>query len=100
MNEWHSGFVNYQSYGDASAAGLAYTTNGQIYMGVDYTTARPASPGRKSVRVTSNRAYNHGLFIADIAHMPGSICGVWPAYCKTIPVLLVCSNRNKMNEGI
>lgn len=74
------GFVDYVSYADAETAGLASIKGTQIYMGVDYTTLNPASPGRKSVRVTSNTAYTHGLFIADIAHMPGSICGVWPAY--------------------
>jgi hypothetical protein len=36
--------------------------------------------GRASVRLTSNKAYTHGLFIADISHMPGGICGVWPAF--------------------
>lgn len=33
------------------------------------------------MRITSNRSYNHGLFILDLAHMPGGICGTWPA-CK------------------
>jgi len=63
------GFVNYQSYSSAVSSGLINTTNKQIYMGVDHTTVNPPSPGRKSVRVSSNKAYNHGLFIADIAHM-------------------------------
>lgn len=63
-----NGFVSYQSQANAQSAGLINTNNNQIYMGVDHTTVNPASPGRKSVRVTSNKAYNHGLFIADIAH--------------------------------
>lgn len=74
-----NGFVDYLSYTDASAAGLATITSNQIYMGVDYTTAT-ATGGRKSVRVSSNTEYTHGLFILDLSHMPGSICGVWPAY--------------------
>ncbi|RDL39358.1 Mixed-linked glucanase [Venustampulla echinocandica] len=73
------GFVDYQSQSNAQNRGLINTNNGQIYLGVDHTTTNP-SPGRASVRLTSNKAYNHGLFIADIAHMPGSICGVWPAF--------------------
>lgn len=73
------GFVSYQSQSAASSAGLINTNNGQVYLGVDHTTTNPSS-GRASVRVTSNKAYTHGLFIADIAHMPGSICGVWPAW--------------------
>ena len=71
------GFVNY--IGDeasASAAGLIGISNGQIYMGVDSTNAvSTSSAGRPSVRLTSNKAYTHGLFIADIAHMPASTCG-------------------------
>jgi hypothetical protein len=73
------GYVSYQSQGNAQNMGLINTNNGQIYMGVDHSTVNP-SGGRASVRVSSNKAYTHGLFIADIAHMPGSICGVWPAF--------------------
>lgn len=73
------GFVNYESKAAATAAGLISTANNQIHMGVDHTTKNP-SGGRGSVRVSSNKAYTHGLFIADIAHMPGDICGVWPAF--------------------
>ncbi|KAI6715743.1 hypothetical protein JHW43_001690 [Diplocarpon mali] len=74
------GYVNYQSQASAATSGLININKGQIYMGVDHTTVNPPSPGRASVRVSSQKAYNHGLFIADIAHMPGSICGVWPAF--------------------
>ena len=64
------GFVNYQSRGDAQNQGLANNFNNQVYLGVDSNTVNPQG-GRKSVRITSNKAYTHGLFIADIAHMPG-----------------------------
>ncbi|KAH8595032.1 concanavalin A-like lectin/glucanase domain-containing protein [Bisporella sp. PMI_857] len=74
------GYVNYRSQADAQSIGLVNTNNNQIYMGVDWTTTNPGSPGRGSVRVTTKKAYTHGLFIADIAHMPGAICGVWPAF--------------------
>lgn len=74
------GYVSYQSQSAAQSQGLISTSGGQVYLGVDHTTTNPPSPGRASVRVTSNKAYTHGLFIADIAHMPGSICGVWPAF--------------------
>ncbi|PBP19897.1 glycoside hydrolase family 16 protein [Diplocarpon rosae] len=74
------GYVNYQSQASAASAGLINTNNGQIYIGVDHTTVNPPSPGRASVRVSSTKPYTHGLFVADIAHMPGSICGVWPAF--------------------
>ena len=32
------------------------------------------------MRISSKKTYDKGLFIADIAHMPGGICSVWPAY--------------------
>jgi hypothetical protein len=73
------GYVSYQSESAAASQGLINTNNGQVYLGVDYTTVNP-SAGRASVRISSNEGYTHGLFIADIAHMPGSICGVWPAF--------------------
>jgi hypothetical protein len=68
------GFVNYQgSLSAAQSAGLVNTNNNQVYMGVDHTNSvSTSSAGR---RVSSNKVYTHGLFIADIAHMPGSICG-------------------------
>jgi hypothetical protein len=76
------GYVNYQSQGNAQSRGLINNNNGQVYMGVDHTTVNPGSPGRASVRVSSKKAYNHGLFIADIQHMPGNACGVWPAFVR------------------
>jgi hypothetical protein len=77
-----SGFVTY-SAGTAANATLAGYSDNAVYLGVDSTTTlnpAPGQPGRPSVRLSSNKAYTHGLFIADIAHMPGGICGVWPAF--------------------
>ncbi|EFZ03042.1 glycoside hydrolase family 16 protein [Metarhizium robertsii ARSEF 23] len=48
-------------------------------MGVDRGSYGPFS-GRKSVRVTSPKAFNRGLIVADISHMPSGACGVWPAF--------------------
>ncbi|KAH8659418.1 concanavalin A-like lectin/glucanase domain-containing protein [Ilyonectria robusta] len=73
-----NGFVEYVDADTANTDGLAGYRDGAVYLGVDTTTVNPAS-GRKSVRVTSRQAFTYGLFITDIAHMPGSICGVWPA---------------------
>ncbi|GAO13863.1 uncharacterized protein UV8b_03905 [Ustilaginoidea virens] len=73
------GFVEYVDSNTANKEGLAGYAKGGIFMGVDYKTKNPAM-GRKSVRVTSHKAFTRGLFIADIAHMPGSICGTWPAF--------------------
>ncbi|KAG6008601.1 hypothetical protein E4U21_004241 [Claviceps maximensis] len=73
------GFVEYVDSDTATKEGLAGYAKGGVFMGVDHHTKYPAK-GRKSVRVTSQKSFTHGLFIADIAHMPGSICGTWPAY--------------------
>lgn len=47
-------------------------------MGVDYTTVLDnqwRDGGRESVRISSKKTFTHGLFIADVKHMPGNICG-------------------------
>lgn len=72
------GFVSYSSAVAANVSGLAGYSFAGVYLGVDHNTTNPAG-GRASTRVTSNKAYTHGLFIADIEHMPGGICGVWPS---------------------
>jgi hypothetical protein len=33
----------------------------------------------------SNIHFDQGLLIADIAHMPGNVCGTWPAFWTTGP---------------
>jgi hypothetical protein len=50
-------------------------------MGVDYWSKTPSTArGRASVRIESKATYQHGLFIVDLAHMPSSTCGLWPAF--------------------
>lgn len=73
-----NGYVDYLDETDAQVLGLINTTNNQIYMGVDHSTIAQA-PGRSSVRIASTATYNHGLIILDLEHMPGGICGTWPA---------------------
>lgn len=73
-----NGYVNYVDQGTASSNGYINTNNGQAYVGVDYTNVASGA-GRNSVRLTSNSVYNHGLIVLDLAHMPGGICGTWPA---------------------
>lgn len=75
------GFVNYVNQQQAQSQGLIQNWGNQVYIGVDHTTTlNPNGPGRNSVRLQSNKAYNHGLIIADFAHIPGSDCGAWPAF--------------------
>lgn len=78
------GYVDYVAQSAAQSAGLINTNNGQIYMGVD-TKNVASGRGRQSVRLTSKATYNSGLIILDLAHMPGSICGTWPAFWTVGP---------------
>ena len=76
-----NGFVKYLDHNAAaqqSIIGIDPRENNSIYLGVDYnTTLTPGGgAGRSSVRLTSKKSYNHGLFIADILHMPFA-CGAW-----------------------
>lgn len=48
-------------------------------MGVDSTNAA-SGRGRDSIRISSKKSYNHGLFVLDLAHMPAGACGTWPAF--------------------
>ncbi|RYO92954.1 hypothetical protein DL764_008056 [Monosporascus ibericus] len=73
------GFVNYQTAFEANAASLAGYANDAVYLGVDSGAPNPVG-GRASTRVNTKNKYTKGLFIADIAHMPSSTCGVWAAY--------------------
>lgn len=76
-----AGFVQYVDYAAAmenKMIGAVGNYGNATYMGVDYNTT--SDTGRQSVRITSKKSWNQGLFLADIAHMPGGICGVWPAW--------------------
>ncbi|KAL8958245.1 MAG: hypothetical protein Q9193_004663 [Seirophora villosa] len=77
-----NGFVQYKDLKSAAKSGLIAIEgsgdNAAVYMGVDHKTKDPA--GRASVRISSKKSFNHGLFIFDIEHNPGSICGTWPAF--------------------
>ncbi|EWZ32449.1 hypothetical protein FOCG_13092 [Fusarium oxysporum f. sp. radicis-lycopersici 26381] len=80
------GSVNYLGKSKAQSAGLAKTTNGRVYVGVDSANkakllgSSKTRHGRDSVRLESKATYGNGLLIADIEHMPGTACGVWPSF--------------------
>lgn len=78
------GYVQYIAQSAAQSAGLINTNNGQVFMGVDTKNVASGS-GRQSVRLTSKAIYNGGLIILDLAHMPGSVCGTWPAFWTVGP---------------
>ncbi|KAF3387683.1 putative endo-1,3 [Penicillium rolfsii] len=77
-----NGFVTYLDKSSAESAGLVKVNEGgSVYIGVDHTTTLATTgKGRDSVRIGSKKYYDHSLVIADIAHMPGSTCGSWPAF--------------------
>ena len=82
------GLVQFLSMDAANASSIAGLINGgnasmAVYLGVDSTDVAPN--GRNSVRVSSAQAFHHGLVIADIAHMPGGVCGTWPAFWMVGP---------------
>ena len=74
----------YQSQQDAFSRGL-YSVDGlteAVTLRVDTTNVYPADGsqgGRPSIRIESKLPVNKGLVIGDFAHMPGSVCGSWPA---------------------
>ncbi|EKV06632.1 Concanavalin A-like lectin/glucanase, subgroup [Penicillium digitatum] len=78
-----NGFVNYLDKETAEKTGLVKVTEaGSVYLGVDHATKLDprGKRGRDSVRIGSKKYYDQSLVIADIAHMPGGVCGTWPAF--------------------
>ncbi|KAL9637972.1 MAG: hypothetical protein Q9164_001853, partial [Protoblastenia rupestris] len=76
-----NGFVKYVGYDTASEGKIIGSTSNfrdASYLGVNYNEA--TSTGRPSMRISSNKKFNHGLFIIDLSHMPASTCGSWPAF--------------------
>ncbi|KAI1614410.1 concanavalin A-like lectin/glucanase domain-containing protein, partial [Exophiala viscosa] len=86
------GFVTYVDEDTASSSGLITFDDGSVQMRVDDTHTYNGSAdyynvngvGRPSVRISSNERWTHGLFIADVIHLPTTTtsdgCSVWPAF--------------------
>jgi len=74
----------FQSYKDSATAnqlGLTSTTGHSAVFRADNTTKlHYTDTGRPSVRLEGIAKYNKGIFVADIQHMPGTVCGSWPAF--------------------
>jgi hypothetical protein len=63
----------------ALAANLTFTSPDTLIMRADSTTVLdPAGPGRKSVRIKSNKSYKEHVVVFDVRHMPEG-CGTWPS---------------------
>jgi Glycosyl hydrolases family 16 len=75
----HVKFQSQEAAFSSNLAGLNFAANNSIYLGVDFEN--PAPNGRPALRVASKKTYNVGtLVVLDLQHMPGGICGVWPAF--------------------
>ncbi|KAF9006098.1 glycoside hydrolase family 16 protein [Cyathus striatus] len=93
LNDWEffnaadptHGNVNYLSKSDAQAKNLAYVQDdGTTVLAVDDYSTVPVGGNRNSVRISTKKTYNGGLFIADFWAMPHG-CSVWPAYWSVGP---------------
>ncbi|KAM5536636.1 hypothetical protein V8D89_009731 [Ganoderma adspersum] len=72
------GLVNYVS--GSAAKKLAYVqSDDTVVIAVDDSDGIAVGGKRNSIRISTKKAYERGLFIADIFAMPHG-CGVWPAY--------------------
>ena len=72
------GYVNYVDSTTAESSGLFSANGSQVYMGADSISVATGR-GRDSIRLSSQKTYNHGLIILDLEHMPYG-CGTWPAF--------------------
>lgn len=74
---------SYKSHSEAQSLGLISTSGTTAKWGVGSDVLNPDDGnvrGRASVRLEGKTSYTKGLFVADIAHMPGNACGVWPSF--------------------
>ena len=63
-----------------AASKLAYVQDdGTVVIAVDNESDVAAGGNRDSIRISSKKSWDRGLFIADIYAMPHG-CSVWPAY--------------------
>lgn len=80
-----AGYVHYVDSAVATSEqyNLTYASSQSAVLKVD-TTDTNADTGRYSVRITSKKQYNNGLFIFDILNSPYG-CSTWPALWLSDP---------------
>ncbi|KAG0709420.1 glycoside hydrolase family 16 protein [Suillus ampliporus] len=80
------GNVAYQSKSNAQSKGLAYVDDcdNSTVLAVDSTSTVAAGGQRDSVRITSQKSYNGGLFVIDASNMPVG-CSTWPSFWTVGP---------------
>jgi hypothetical protein len=89
-----NGFVHYvlEDAATQPAHNLTYASESSAILRVDTTSDEyDTSTGRWSVRVSSKKQYDSGLFVFDVMHSPVG-CGTWPA-------LWLCDDNNWPNNG-
>ncbi len=82
FNDPINGYVNFVDGNTAQQDNLTSVDNGVVMIRADSTNIA-SGRGRNAVRLTSYKQYTHGLVVLDLQHMPGSACGVWPAFWMT-----------------
>jgi len=80
-----NGRVDYVDEPTAVMNNLTFASPNTFIMRADSTSVlSPSGPGRQSVRLMSNKAFNTSLLVLDISHMPEG-CGTWPAFWEVGP---------------
>ena len=74
-----NGFVQYTGRNESLINSTL--TTAEMRVSTDQLTPN----GRPSIRITSKESYETGLIILDLDHMPGGICGTWPAFWTVGP---------------
>jgi hypothetical protein len=74
-----NGFVQYTRQNDSLIS--SSSTGAEMRVSTDQSTPN----GRPSIRITSKDSCQNGLIVLDVAHMPGGICGTWPAFWTVGP---------------
>ncbi|KAI0692000.1 concanavalin A-like lectin/glucanase domain-containing protein [Cytidiella melzeri] len=93
-----NGMVNYTTKEFALANGLAFVENNTVVMKGDDSTQLTTGVNRNSVRISSQKVYNSGLFILDLNKAPWG-CGVWPAWWTVGPNWPMCGEIDII-EGV
>ncbi|KJA19486.1 glycoside hydrolase family 16 protein [Hypholoma sublateritium FD-334 SS-4] len=75
-----NGLVTYVDQQTAIDQGYIFVEDdGTVIMKADDTTVLPLGQNRSSVRISSTKVYNGGLFILDLNRAPWG-CAIWPAF--------------------
>lgn len=81
---------------------ISSSNNAPAYIGVDFATyITNMTQGRSSVRIESKQTFTHALIISDIEHMPGGICGTWPArkFISSVGESALMAFGNRLDAG-